>query len=144
MEKIDINKRFVFAVNALISEGIVPTKGTISDVLGVKPSKFSEILNERMNVGVDMLADLCHVYNISADWLLLGEGSMLRNEATADHIPDAGKMVSTGKEAVGEPSDNGLTDYLRAQNDDLRARITQLERQNAVLEYRLEHSGEDK
>lgn len=144
MEKIDINKRFIFAVNALISEGIVPTKGTISDVLGVKPSKFSEILNERMNVGVDMLADLCHVYNISADWLLLGEGSMLRNEATADHIPDAGKMVSTGKEAVGEPSDNGLTDYLRAQNDDLRARITQLERQNAVLEYRLEHSGEDK
>lgn len=144
MEKIDINKRFIFAVNALISEGIVPTKGTISDVLGVKPSKFSEILNERMNVGVDMLADLCHVYNISADWLLLGEGSMLRNEATADHIPDAGKMVSTGKEAVGEPSDNGLTDYLRAQNDDLRARITQLERQNAVLEYRLGHSGEDK
>lgn len=145
MEKIDINKRFILAVNALISEGIVPTKGTISDVLGVKPSKFSEILNERMNVGVDMLADLCHVYNISADWLLLGEGSMLRNSPeTADHIPDAGKMVSTGKEAVGEPSDNGLTDYLRAQNDDLRARITQLERQNAVLEYRLEHSGEDK
>lgn len=91
-----------------------------------------------------MLADLCHIYNISANWLLLDEGSMHRNTEAADHIPDAGKMVPTGKEAVGEPSDNGLTDYLRAQNDDLRARITQLERQNAVLEYRLEHSGEDK
>lgn len=93
-------------------------------------------------IGEDILSNILeYCPEISADWLILGQGSMLR---TADHIPDAGKMVSTGKEAVGEPSDNGLTDYLRAQNDDLRARITQLERQNAVLEYRLEHSGEDK
>lgn len=128
-------------LKALIMHYADGNQTQFATILGIKPQTITSWLS-RNTFDIDLIYAKC--VNVSADWLLLGEGPMFRNEATADHIPDAGKMVSTGKEAVGEPSDNGLTDYLRAQNDDLRARITQLERQNAVLEYRLEHSGEDK
>lgn len=136
-----INERVDNIIKALYKGN----KRAFATFLGVAPTVIENIVGKRQgNPSYEVLVAIYAKANISADWLLLGEGPMFRNEATADHIPDAGKMVSTGKEAVGEPSDNGLTDYLRAQNDDLRARITQLERQNAVLEYRLEHSGEDK
>ena len=76
MEKTDINGRFITAINHLI-ESRKLSKTSIAQSLGIKPAKFSEILNERMNVGTDTLALLCKNYSINASWLLLGEGAML-------------------------------------------------------------------
>lgn len=81
MNKESINKRFIVAVNYLLSSRIVSGKGAISDSLDIKPSKFSEILNSRMNVGADLIATLSDLYNIDANWLLNGRGSMLKNRA---------------------------------------------------------------
>lgn len=76
MGKTEINNRFIEAINNLIdSAGL--TKTSIAQSLGIKPAKFSEILNNRMNVGTDTLALLCETYSINASWLLLGEGEML-------------------------------------------------------------------
>lgn len=80
MSKEDINKRFVEAVNHLLSNNIVAGKGLISESLNIKASKFSEILNYRMNVGTDLVAMISDLYNIDANWLLTGRGSMLKNE----------------------------------------------------------------
>ena len=80
MDKESINKRFIVAVNYLLSSGTVSGKGVISDSLDIKPSKFSEILNSRMNVGADLIATLSDLYNIDANWLLNGRGSMLKEE----------------------------------------------------------------
>lgn len=76
MDKVDINSRFIEAINSLLRDKGL-TKSGIAQTLCIKPSKFSEILNERMNVGTDTLALLCREFCFNASWVLLGEGPML-------------------------------------------------------------------
>ena len=76
MDKISINQRFIEAVNNLLQDKGL-TKAGIAANLGVKPAKFSEILNNRMMAGTDMIASLCEQFSYSPIWLLVGEGPML-------------------------------------------------------------------
>lgn len=75
-EKADINNRFIYAINTLLQDKGL-TKTSIANSLGIKPSKFSEILNGRMNAGTDTLALLCDQFSFNTEWLLLGRGSVL-------------------------------------------------------------------
>lgn len=76
MDKTEINKRFIAAIESLLQDkGLTKTK--IAQSLGIKPAKFSEILNNRMNVGIDTIAELCEQYSYSASWILNGQGGML-------------------------------------------------------------------
>ena len=100
MGKTDINKRFVAAINSLLQDSGL-TKAKVAESLGVKPAKFSEILNNRMNAGVDVIAKLCEQYSFSESWILNGKGYML--------IPGELKGRSKPAIAVGlplEPDDN--------------------------------------
>ena len=45
LSKDEINSRFVRAVYAIIGHNLVPSKSALAESLGVKPAKFSEILN---------------------------------------------------------------------------------------------------
>jgi len=76
MDKVEINDRFIAAINSLLKDKGL-SKTSIAASLGVKPSKFSEILNNRMNAGTDMIALLCELYSFSAIWILNGRGPML-------------------------------------------------------------------
>lgn len=92
MDKADINKRFIQAINSLLQDKGL-TKTSIAQSLGIKPAKFSEILNNRMNVGTDTLALLCDLYSFNANWLLLGEGGML----------NPGQLKGRSKPAIAIP-----------------------------------------
>lgn len=76
MDKESINERFIMAIGSLLQDKGL-TKTGIAASLGVKPAKFSEILNNRMMAGTDMIATLCDKYSFSATWILTGEGDML-------------------------------------------------------------------
>ena len=76
MDKESINKRFLEVIKALIERTPGLTKTALADSLNVKPSKFTEILKERMMAGTDILSLLVENYGVSADWLLRGEGDM--------------------------------------------------------------------
>lgn len=75
LSKKEINKRFRMAVTAIMVNNLISSKTGLAESLGVKPAKFSEILNGRMNVGVDMIARMCDFYEVSPDWLLLSRGN---------------------------------------------------------------------
>ncbi len=92
MEKNDINGRFVEAINTLLKDKGL-TKASIAQSLGIKPSKFSEILNGRMNVGTDTIALLCENFSFSAAWILLGKGNML----------EIGELKGRSKRAIAVP-----------------------------------------
>lgn len=77
MDKSEINSRFIQAINSLLKDKGL-TKSNIASSLGIKPAKFSEILNNRMNAGTDTIAKLCALYSFNTSWLLLGEGPMLK------------------------------------------------------------------
>ena len=80
LSKDEINSRFIRATYAVISKGLIPNKTALAESLGVKPAKFSEILNGRMLAGTEVMGGLAEKFNISAEWLLTGTGSMIKNE----------------------------------------------------------------
>lgn len=80
MNKSLINSRFLEAINFILSQKIAKNKAEISKNIGISTSKFSEILNNRMNAGIELLAKISEIYNISSEWLLTGNGSMLKPE----------------------------------------------------------------
>lgn len=75
LTKEEINKRFITAVTAIMINKLISSKTGLAESIGVKPAKFSEILNGRMNVGIDMVARMCDFYGVSPDWLLLSRGN---------------------------------------------------------------------
>ena len=75
ISKDEINSRAVEALLAIIANGLVATKSDLAECLGAKPAKFSEILNYRMKVGIDMVAKICDWYGIDPYWVLMGRGN---------------------------------------------------------------------
>lgn len=82
MDKKSINNRFIEAVNFVLSQDESLTKTAIADALEIGKSRFSEILNERMNANVDVIANFCTLYDINADWLLTGKGALSKKQKT--------------------------------------------------------------
>jgi len=80
MTKKDINDRVMQAISIILEEKKNLTKATLAESLGVKPAKFSEILSGRMLAGTDIMSILTDTYNISADWLLTGNGNIYKED----------------------------------------------------------------
>ena len=76
--KLIINQRFIDSVNYLISEK-KGNKSTISEKINISKSKFSEILNNRMSIGIEDLANFIEAFSINPYWILTGKGKMLLN-----------------------------------------------------------------
>lgn len=76
--KSTINQRFIEAVNYLILVKSVKNKSDLAENLKLSKSKFSEILKERMNVGIDTIALFCLLYEIRVEWMIIGKGKMIR------------------------------------------------------------------
>ncbi len=93
MDKNLINQQFKQAVELILSRNYSKSKAELAEKLGISPSKFSEILNNRMNVGADLLAQLTIQFPISPEWLLTGEGEMLRPEQS---VPTAVPATQPG------------------------------------------------
>ena len=80
ISKDEVNSRAVDALLAIIANGLVATKTDLAERLGAKPAKFSEILNYRMKVGIDMIAKICDWYEVDPYWVLMGRGcNIFRN-----------------------------------------------------------------
>lgn len=80
-----INERFKISVEYLISEKIAKNKSEIATAMGIKPNTFSEILNKRMSIGIQMIEPFCVKFGISVDWLITGNGPMLRSNIPVAH-----------------------------------------------------------
>lgn len=78
-----INQRFITSINYVIDNKLIKNKTELSEKLDSSKSKFSEILNNRMNVSAQMLGKFSSLFGISLDWLITGEGEMLKNEIQA-------------------------------------------------------------
>ena len=74
-----VNTRFKIAVNSVIDKGFAKNKSAIADAMDISRSKFSEILNDRMNVGIELLVKFCLEYNANANWLLFERGELFNN-----------------------------------------------------------------
>lgn len=125
ISKTEINNRAVQALLAIISNGLVATKTDLAECLGAKPAKFSEILNYRMKVGVDMIAKICDLYYVNPDWLLMGRGNRIFTNTHAREpyfIEDENDLDrkwrgDTEPEQQKEPADPQYTQTIAALNE---------------------------
>lgn len=81
-----INQRFIDSVNYLLSANTDLNKAKIALCLNISNTKFSEILNKRMNVGLETLSIIVEVFRINANWLLTGQGDMLSSDDVTQQI----------------------------------------------------------
>lgn len=152
LSKEEINNRFIRAVNAVISHNLVPNKSALAESLGVKPAKFSEILNGRMKAGTDMLAIMCDFYKVSAEWLLMSRGNNIFREnpnlpkywvddddLTSIYPSESQKPQKTSSISGAEPFlalIREKDDVIRSQAEEigrLKERVEQLEREKKRL-----------
>lgn len=88
MSKDAVNQRFVNCINYLISEKEHLNKTTIATKLNISKSKFSEILNGRMNVGIEEILNVSTIFDISMDYLMFGKGNIERKESLVNEEPE--------------------------------------------------------
>lgn len=87
ISKDEINSRAIKALLAIIANGLVATKTDLAECLGAKPAKFSEILNYRMKVGIDMIAKICDWYEVDPYWVLMGRGNHIFRDPNYEPEP---------------------------------------------------------
>ncbi len=104
--KEEINSRAVDALLAIIANDLVATKTDLAECLGAKPAKFSEILNYRMKVGIDMIAKICDWYQVDPYWILMGRGNHIFRDPDYNPEPynidddDLDRIFHTSKEEI--------------------------------------------
>jgi hypothetical protein len=83
----DITIRFLDAYEYLKREKVVQNPKTFAQELGVSSSLITEICKMRTNAGITPVQNLIKRFtDIDANWLLTGEGSMLKKQSTDTHI----------------------------------------------------------
>ncbi|MBQ3844737.1 MAG: hypothetical protein II817_07175 [Bacteroidales bacterium] len=127
--KVIINQRVIDAINFILASNNGLTKAFLAENLGVKPAKFSEILSKRMTAGMDIIQNLCIEYRISADWLITGEGEMIKQDIVNEPLPNKDDITAAYIAAI---------DAQRTTIDAQRDTIIILKGKVADLEDRLD------
>lgn len=78
-----MNERFIEAINYLISEKIAYNQSDLARILGIGRSQISAIKNGYGNVSKQIVSKMEEAFPmISSDWILKGEGEMLKTDTT--------------------------------------------------------------
>lgn len=75
-----VNQRFNNLVNYIVNSNMAKSKTEVAEKLSISLNKLSAILNERNNVGIENVVNICESYNINYEYLLTGRGSVYRTE----------------------------------------------------------------
>ena len=138
-----VNQRFINAVNYILEQKKEESKGSIAENLKIKPAKFSEILNNRMNVGIEEIVYFCDTYNFEIEYIITGNGEMLRDSS------ETKKVVATGLNEPIEVVDEKLLTLYKEKADfyekkynekNIEERILVLEefREAVILKFKIE------
>lgn len=130
MDKNSINIRFVECVNHVLTTINDVSKGDISNAMGVKANTFSEILNMRMNIATDHIANFIMNYPFfSAEWILTGNGQMINQKTSREDLVtnkyDLNEIIDLARQLGMQIKEN---EYLHQQNMNLAAENARLKK----------------
>ena len=134
MSKEQINRRVLTAVGVVLDTHKELTKTAIAQLLGIKPSTFTEILKGRMNASTDLMALLTSNYGVSATWLLVGTGEMFVSEEQETHNNSSAESMVDKLLCIIDKKD----EIIRQQAED----IGQLRAELAQLKLKLQKSAD--
>ena len=84
--KNDVSRRFIEAYERLLESGVVSDKKSFASNIGVSSSMITEIHKGRSSVGTTAIQNIVLAYGVSPDWLLTGEGCMMKEEAKENNM----------------------------------------------------------
>lgn len=121
-------------INKVIThEGLTPSK--FADILGVQRSSISHILSGRNNPGLDFLNKvLTHFPNISGDWLITGQGNMLKKPGNPFKMPTLFDKTQSGTDS-NKPNVNSSINE-NAENIESKPLMTEIEDVKTTQENR--------
>ena len=75
-----ISSRFIEAYEQLLNDKKIADKKNFAAKIGISPSMVTEISKGRSAVGTTAIQNIVLEFNISANWLLTGQGNMFNEE----------------------------------------------------------------
>lgn len=128
----DVTYRFIEVYQELIKYKIIDNKKDFAQKIGVSTSLLTEISKGRSNVGVEAIQNAVKYFPISSEWLLSGNGSMLKQttdvhlsntfllrtdrKIEVQDIPLYDTSATAGLLAIFNESNISPEDYLRIPN----------------------------
>jgi hypothetical protein len=83
----DITVRFLDAYHHLLAEGRVSDAKMFASGLEISTSMMTEIIKGRSNIGVRAIQNIVTRFNVSSEWLLTGEGKMIKDDTIETSSP---------------------------------------------------------
>ncbi|OIO12220.1 MAG: hypothetical protein AUJ53_02800 [Flavobacteriaceae bacterium CG1_02_35_72] len=84
----DLTERFLEVYERLLLEKKITNLSDFAKKVGISNSMMTEIVKKRSNVGIKVIQNTVNTFDmISPDWILTGEGKMLKQQKT-QHIHD--------------------------------------------------------
>ena len=87
-----MKQRFKKAINYLKKIGKVKSQNEIAENMDITPQVITEILGGRMNLNTEKVVKFCTLYGISVEWLLTGDGEMLKSAVSGNTINNTGNF----------------------------------------------------
>lgn len=82
----ELSTRFKQAYDYLLSNGFITGNKDFAAKIGVSTSMITEIFKGRSNVGTTALQNIVYVFNIDANWLFTGLGTMVINDEAVQPV----------------------------------------------------------
>lgn len=139
------NQRFIDVINFLKSEGLVYNDVDFSQKVGKARSYVSEVKNGKRPISDIFVHSITEAFPIiQSDWLLTGEGSMLKSEAkpaVAEAVVSSPAPLVFGDIVLPPPIDGELVAY---DEESYQAAIKKYGSCHLVPEYSVEFRGGDR
>lgn len=119
-----LKNRLLEVINFLLLNGYAKSKKEIADKIGVSASYFTELSKGRNNPTIHKIRSIFIEYPINQDWLLTGEGEMLKESTPKEEkSPQGGVTI---------PDD--VWNVIKNQAESLKDQAASLESKDKQLE----------
>lgn len=110
--KNEVSARFIEAYEKLLKDKKVSDKRSFAAILGISASMVTEISKGRSSVGVSAIQNIVIQFGISAEWLLTGNGTMIKTKCTMGDTTPPLHATSDNKDTQNNPDTQDLIRYL--------------------------------
>jgi len=150
-KKSTIDDLFSARLKVLIEDELGVSQVYFSNKIGISQSYLSAVLKAIRGASAELIAGLFIHYREYLDWLLTGEGEMIRRDVEGDDpeisklLEEARKVLKSGNKVAHEALEAGIR-YITQTIDDLenmketKKRQKNMESRMASLETRLKKS----
>lgn len=103
----EVTERFIACYKYLEKQNFFSNKKEFAKIIGVSTSLLTDIEKERSNIGINAIRNTVINFNINSDWILTGNGSMIKGV-----IPIA-KKTENFKEGIPLITTNAMAGYFK-------------------------------